>query len=82
MVGMAAAFVYTSLARHFPHTAIPLFLGLGLGLPLGMSLAARFVLPKVGITADLNATWGRIMLLNVVWGLSYGMINPLILRFA
>ncbi|NIM92958.1 MAG: hypothetical protein GTO18_04515 [Anaerolineales bacterium] len=81
VVGMTAAFAYTSLALHFPKTTFPLFLGLGLGLPLAMSLAAWFVLQIAGITGDLKATWGRIMLLNLVWGLSYGMINPLILRF-
>lgn len=76
MFGLAAALVYVWLASRWPAAATNLFLALGLGLAVILSVAAAVVRPRAGLGGV-----GEVVALNMIWGLGYGWVMPLVLRF-
>jgi hypothetical protein len=73
--GLAAAFVYPSVASTWPHTAPQIYLGLGAGLAILFTIAGLIV--RAILKRGALVAW---TVQNFLWGLGYGVLLPVVLR--
>lgn len=73
--GVAASLVYLWAQSRWPELAPNVFLGLGLGLAVLLSVAAAIVRPAAGLRGV-----PEVIALNLLWGTGYGWAMPLAVR--
>lgn len=74
--GLVATSVYAWVAGRWPDTAPQIYLGLGVGLAVLLSIAGVIV-PSILKKRGPVVAW---TVLNFLWGVGYGWLLPLLLR--
>ncbi len=80
VTGILSALIYVFLVKHWPGVAMPLFIGLGVGMAALFSAVAVFIIPQIELEIDLEGITPHIITLNILWGVCYGIVIPLIMH--
>lgn len=72
--GLLVTLLYVGLAYRYPDSAAKIYLMLGVVLAAALSMAAAIVRPRLHMRGVFE-----IILLNILWGVSFGWLLPLVI---